>query len=275
MKKRIIISVLLLIIICTVGIMSYSPLRNKIEQIFFATKVYNLLNSEEYMNLHQVITKDSVNSRTIMWQSFNDIEGFILDNKKIYIYAVTLENLKDDMVYDYRLGFENNRSNWYKLKTAKENNNKFKVLIFPDSQSNDYTEWKSLAMNAWQNNQDSDFFINMGDLVDNGYDLVQWNGWFDGVEPMVNNIPVAPVQGNHETYTTDWQVAMPNVYLEMFKLPTNGNDKYQNQYYSYVINLSIQTGSALHHIHNQYVSDKQWYNKAGADGKYSLRRSHK
>ena len=171
MKKRIIISVLLLIIICTVGIMSYSPLRNKIEQIFFATKVYNLLNSEEYMNLHQVITKDSVNSRTIMWQSLNDREDFVLeykqenedeilqvkpqksvldiDNKKIYIYAVTLENLKADMIYDYRLGFENNRSNWYKLKTAKENNNKFKALIFPDSQSNDYTEWKSLAMNAY------------------------------------------------------------------------------------------------------------------------------
>ena len=35
-----------------------------VHQIFFATKVYNLLNSEEYMNLHQVITKDSVNSRT-------------------------------------------------------------------------------------------------------------------------------------------------------------------------------------------------------------------
>lgn len=255
MKKRIIISVLLLIIICAVGIMSYSPLRNKVEQMFFATKVYNLLNSEEYMNLHQVITKDSANSRTIMWQSLNDRDDFVLeykqeneddisqvkpqksvldvDNKKIYIYAVTLENLKADMVYDYRLGFENNRSDWYKLKTAKENNNKFKALIFSDSQSNDYTEWKSLAMTAWQNNQDSDFFINMGDLVDNGYDLVQWNGWFDGVEPMVNNIPVAPVQGNHETYTTDWQVAMPNIYLAMFNLPTNGNDKYQNQYYSF------------------------------------------
>ena len=51
MKKRIIISVLLLIIICAVGIMSYSPLRNKIEQIFFATKVYNLLNSEEYYDV--------------------------------------------------------------------------------------------------------------------------------------------------------------------------------------------------------------------------------
>lgn len=38
MKKRIIISVLLLIIICTVGIMSYSPLRNKIEQIFLLQK---------------------------------------------------------------------------------------------------------------------------------------------------------------------------------------------------------------------------------------------
>ena len=82
MKKRIIISVLLLIIICAIGIMSYSPLRNKIEQIFFATKVYNLLNSEEYMNLHQVITKDSVNSRTIMWQSLNDREDFILEYKQ-------------------------------------------------------------------------------------------------------------------------------------------------------------------------------------------------
>ena len=147
MKKRIIISVLLLIIICAVGIMSYSPLRNKVEQMFFATKVYNLLNSEEYMNLHQVITKDSANSRTIMWQSLNDRDDFVLeykqeneddisqvkpqksvldvDNKKIYIYAVTLENLKADMVYDYRLGFENNRSDWYKLKTAKENNNSY------------------------------------------------------------------------------------------------------------------------------------------------------
>ena len=63
--------------------MSYSPLRNKVEQMFFfATKVYNLLNSEEYMNLHQVITKDSANSRTIMWQSLNDRDDFVLEYKQ-------------------------------------------------------------------------------------------------------------------------------------------------------------------------------------------------
>ena len=58
------------------------------------------------------------------------------------------------------------------------------MLIFPDSQSNDYTDWKNVAMNAWQQNSDSNFFINMGDLVDNGYDLSQWNAWFNSVEAM-------------------------------------------------------------------------------------------
>ena len=60
-------------------------------------------------------------------------------------------------------------------------------------------------MNAWQQNPDSNFFINMGDLVDNGYDLSQWNAWFNSVEAMNTQIPVAPVQGNHEFYTTEWK----------------------------------------------------------------------
>ena len=64
------------------------------------------------MNLHQVITKDSSNSRTVMWQSLNDRDDFILeygtdeegdlttvspqksvlniDDKQIYIYSVYL-----------------------------------------------------------------------------------------------------------------------------------------------------------------------------------------
>ncbi len=249
------IVLIVIVIAAVIAVMNYAPLKNKIAQQFFATKVYALLNNDEVMNLHQVITRDSTDSRTIMWQSLNDRDDFILeygtdtkgdlmsaepaksvldiDGKQIYVYSVNLTGLHPDTEYNYRVGYADSRTNWYNLKTENSTNDNFKVLIFPDSQSNEYTDWKNVAMNAWQNNPDSSFFINMGDLVDNGYDLSQWNAWFESVSDMNTKIPVAPVQGNHEFYTTDWQVDLPIAYNSFFDLPSNGTDKYKNLYYSF------------------------------------------
>lgn len=255
MKKFFIIGIVIIIAVA-MAITFYSPLNNKFNQLFFATKIYTLLNTEEVMNLHQVITQNSTNSRTIMWQSLSDRDDFILeygtdknennlttvkptkklldvDEKQIYVYSVTLNNLTENTLYNYRVGYGDKRIEWETLHTADSKSQKFKVLIFPDSQSNDYTDWNNLAQMAWQNNPDAQFFINMGDLVDNGYDLSQWNDWFGGVDGMINKIPVAPVMGNHETYTTDWEVAMPLPYLNFFDLPPADKTEYQNIYYSY------------------------------------------
>lgn len=253
-KRRLIVLISIILIVCSVvSGFFYTPLKNKIEQILWGTQIYTLLNNEEVMNLHQVITSDSSNSRTIMWQSFTNSDDYILEykidddimtvkpvkdnlivgNKSIYIYTAKLENLAASTKYQYRIGLQNSRSDWHELQTENKQSTDFTAIIFPDSQSNDYTDWQNLAMNAWQNNQESSFFINMGDLVDNGYDLAQWNSWFNSIEPIISKIPVALVQGNHETYTTDWQVAMPEPYLKLFNLPTNGQDKFKNQYYSF------------------------------------------
>lgn len=251
--RKWIIALIIIIIAAAVAVVNYAPLKNKIMQQFFATKVYALLNDDEVMNLHQVITKDSSSSRTVMWQSLSDRNDFIfeygtdkdgelvsvqpvksavnIDGKQLYVYSVHLTGLTPDMTYSYRIGYADSRTDWHDLKTDDRNN--FKVLIFPDSQSNDYTDWKNVAMNAWKQNPDSSFFINMGDLVDNGYDLSQWNAWFGSVEDMNVKIPVAPVQGNHEFYTTDWQVDLPVAYNSFFDLPSNGTDKYKNLYYSF------------------------------------------
>lgn len=50
---------------------------------------------------------------------------------------------------------------------------------------------------------------------------------------MIENIPFAPVMGNHETYNMDWQIAPPTPYLTLFNLPENGTDANKNQYYSF------------------------------------------
>ena len=210
--------------------------------------------SIDAFNVRQVITKDSATSRTILWQSLSEekdafveykssshgktltqkerINDKFTDNGKTsLVHTVTLQDLQPGTEYEYRLGHGESRSQWYKFTTAK--GNKYKVLIFPDSQSADYKNWENVAMPAWKKNQDAKFFMMIGDLVDNGEHDYQWNEWFSRIEPMITRIPVAPTLGNHETYTMDWKVRMPLAYLHYFQLPGGVPQKYQNQFYSF------------------------------------------
>lgn len=205
-------------------------------------------------NIRQVITADSTTSRTFMWQSDyaeenpvveyrqagNDdslmqlpasSDAFSDDGVTTYIHTAAVTDLKPGTAYEYRVGAGDKRSSWQSFHTAQGHD--FKALIFPDSQSSDYSVWAATAQPAWQRNQDAQFFINMGDLVDNGQDHYQWNAWFDVVGDMIARIPVVPLLGNHETYDKDWKVRMPEAYLHLFALPRIDREKYQNQFYSF------------------------------------------
>ena len=205
-------------------------------------------------NIRQVITADSTTSRTFMWQSDyaeeNPVveyrqagdddslmqlpassDAFSDDGVTTYIPTAAVSDLKPGTAYEYRVGAGDKRSDWQSFHTAQGHD--FKALIFPDSQSSDYSVWAATAQPAWQRNQDAQFFINMGDLVDNGQDHYQWNAWFDVVGDMIARIPVVPLLGNHETYDKDWKVRMPEAYLHLFALPRIDREKYQNQFYSF------------------------------------------
>lgn len=205
-------------------------------------------------NIRQVITADSTTSRTFMWQSDyaeeNPVveyrqagdddslmqlpassDAFSDDGLTTYIHTATVSDLKPGTAYEYRVGAGDKRSDWQSFHTAQGHD--FKALIFPDSQSSDYSVWAATAQPAWQRNQDAQFFINMGDLVDNGQDHYQWNAWFDVVGDMIARIPVVPLLGNHETYDKDWKIRMPEAYLHLFALPRIDREKYQNQFYSF------------------------------------------
>lgn len=205
-------------------------------------------------NIRQIITADSTTSRTFMWQSDyaeeNPVveyrqagdddslmqlpassDAFSDDGVTTYIHTAAVSDLKPGTAYEYRVGAGDKRSDWQSFHTAQGHD--FKALIFPDSQSSDYSVWAATAQPAWQRNQDAQFFINMGDLVDNGQDHYQWNAWFDVVGDMIARIPVVPLLGNHETYDKDWKVRMPEAYLHLFALPRIDREKYQNQFYSF------------------------------------------
>lgn len=227
----------------------------KAEQARGAAIHYDLLDEVEARNIRQVMTADPAHSRVIMWQSDYAVKEPVLDyrmegkengetvpvqaekftdgGKNTWIYRARISGLEPGKTYGYRIRDGKKATAWMSLKAFAGNT--FKALVFPDSQSADYSAWKATAMPAWQRNQDAQFFVNMGDQVDNGQDASQWNAWFDVVEPMAEKIPMATTVGNHETYDLNWKVRRPEAYMKLFNLPQNGYAQYPNRFYSFTV----------------------------------------
>ena len=227
----------------------------KAEQARGAAIHYDLLDEVEARNIRQVMTADPAHSRVIMWQSDYAVKEPVLEyrmegkengetvpvqaekftdgGKNTWIYRARISGLEPGQTYGYRIRDGKKATAWMSLKAFAGNT--FKALVFPDSQSADYSAWKATAQPAWQRNQDAQFFVNMGDQVDNGQDASQWNAWFDVVELMAEKIPMATTVGNHETYDLNWKVRRPEAYMKLFNLPQNGYAQYPNRFYSFTV----------------------------------------
>lgn len=212
-----------------------------------------LLDSESRY-IRQIVAKDNSMSRTIMWQSdssepdavieyrlvgSDDIKtlsatdtAFTDDGSTTYIHEGTITDLTPDTKYEYRVGYSTDRrSDWYPLETAGAG--EYEVLIYPDSQSGDYSGWEQIVKNSADRNPNAALYISMGDLVDNGEQAYQWRTWLDSIKPLSARIPLAPTLGNHEMYTLDWKMREPRAYLSYFDVPNNGNATFDHRYYSY------------------------------------------
>lgn len=212
-----------------------------------------LLDSESRY-IRQIVAKDNSTSRTIMWQSdssevdavieyrlvgSDDIKtlsatdtAFTDDGSTTYIHEATITGLEPNTKYEYRVGYSTDRrSDWYSLETAGAS--EYEVLIYPDSQSGDYSGWEQIVKDSAKRNPDAALYISMGDLVDNGEQAYQWRTWLDSIKPLSTRIPLAPTLGNHEMYTLDWKMREPRAYLNYFDVPNNGNVTFDRRYYSY------------------------------------------
>lgn len=203
-----------------------------------------------------VVTADMKHERTISWKTIKSGEPGYLEirpkqaehstkvnakagelpayngGKQSGIYTAHVTDLMAGTDYEYRIAVGKRQSQWMEFKTEPESTS-FKALVFGDSQSLDYKDWANTAQTAWERNADAAFFVNMGDLVDNGQDEWQWNAWFDGGAKLLATIPVVPVMGNHEAYSLDWKMTKPDYYLSFFGLPPNGPAGLEGYAYSY------------------------------------------
>ena len=258
-KKRLIISLLAIITVvgATVGSYVYrDAIYSRIARtaaVVSGQEIKPLLDSESRY-IRQIVAQDNSTSRTIMWQSDNSeadavieyrLEGaekpqtigatdkaFTDDGSTTYIHEATLTGLTPNTKYEYRVGYgTDRRSDWYRLETAGAS--VYDVLIYPDSQSGDYSQWEEIVKSSALRNPRTALYISMGDLVDNGEHAYQWRTWLNSIRPLSANVPLATTLGNHEMYTLDWKMREPYAYLNYFAVPPNGNEIFNRRYYSY------------------------------------------
>ena len=258
-KKRLIISLLAIVTIVGAAVGSYiykDAIQSRIARtaaVVRGQQIKPFLDSESRY-IRQIVAQDNSTSRTIMWQSDGSepdavIEyrlvgeehsqtigatdkSFTDDGSTTYIHEATLTGLTPNTKYEYRVGYgPNRRSDWYSLETAGAS--VYDVLIYPDSQSADYSQWEELVKSSALRNPRTVLYISMGDLVDNGEQAYQWSTWLNSIKPLSANVPLATTLGNHEMYTLDWKMREPRAYLNYFGVPPNGNETFSRRYYSY------------------------------------------
>lgn len=177
-KKRLIISVLAIIALVCVTIGGYvhkDAIQSRIARtaaVVSGQDIKPLLDSESRY-IRQIVAQDNSTSRTIMWQSDSSeadavIEyrlvgsdttqtiratdkAFTDDGSTTYIHEGTLTGLAPNTKYEYRVGYgSDRRSDWYSLETAGAS--VYDVLIYPDSQSGDYSQWEEIVKDSAHRN---------------------------------------------------------------------------------------------------------------------------
>lgn len=208
--------------------------------------------------VHLTIESDPAVSRTISWRSYEDegavvsctdaagkiycsqpkVQSYIIEGRTVWFYTARLADLMPGQYYEYRIhrpSGENLAVGHFKTASSEK---PVKFLLFGDSQSIDYGVWRRTLQEAVDyHGTDADFFVNNGDLVDNGSQYAQWYQWFKNGEGILADLSIVPVVGNHETFAADYRqthsFSMPELFTRQFALPHNGPAGLKEQVFSF------------------------------------------
>lgn len=123
-----------------------------------------------------------------------------LEDRSYMIHRAFVSDLKPGTKYLYRVGDGDNLSDVHTFKTP-EQGNEFSFIIVSDSQGykkSDFEHYRRVLEKAGDMYGDVDFYIHLGDFVDDGRNFLQWKHVLDiPANIMVNNTFV-PVAGNRD-----------------------------------------------------------------------------
>jgi hypothetical protein len=147
-------------------------------------------------------------------------------------HRVIFNNLKPDTKYAYRVGDDENWSEWFQFETSSDTVQPFSFLYLGDVQNDIKSYGSRILRQAYSHFPEADFMLFAGDLVRVSNEEY-WREFFYAGDWIFGMMPVVPTPGNHEydehviqtrTFSKHWN--------QIFTLPPNGpSDKFRNRVY--------------------------------------------
>ncbi len=129
---------------------------------------------------------------------------FTTDMDESHFFFADMKGLKPATEYEYTCGDNENRSEAYSFKTAKENAEKFSFICLSDIQAGDaeppadYSVLRELLKKFLSEHPECEFILTAGDNTNCGQTDIQWTGLFEGLKGICESMPVMFCMGNHD-----------------------------------------------------------------------------
>ena len=201
------------------------------------------------------------NSITIMWETNETTPSLIeygsnpeqiTSSNNVKIHEVTIAGLAPSTPYNYRVsidGYNASWTNWLTFLTSPDDNQLFRIAVYGDTRTfpSDHSQVVRAIM---YNNPEIVFHV--GDLVENGRCLDEWGvQFFSPAAPLMGNITLFPVLGNHEYSMSGKCKTDPKMwYYDYFSLP--GNEQWYALTYGNVRFIILDTNDDFSHGSAQY-----------------------
>ena len=156
--------------------------------------------------------------------------GIYKSNKSLIVnyHSVVFENLNPNTLYAYRVGNDENWSEWIQFKTANNTYSPTQFVYFGDAQNDILNHWSRVIRMAYQTAPNASFVIHAGDLVDSAHKDNEWAQWFKAGGFIHSQWTAIPVVGNHEFQRFDgYEGSLPRrlsiQWRPQFTLPVDDN----------------------------------------------------
>lgn len=156
-----------------------------------------------------------------------------------WTHEVSIDGLKPNSRYSYRVGGAGDWSPTYQFKTAPDDLcTPYNFVVLGDDRSDDdrgaSPRWNGIFQESMNSNPL--FILNSGDLVMDGQEPEHWKNWLSASDPYLAIAPHMPTMGNHDDGPGEGDGAYYNM---IFQLPRNDVSNTEDYYYFTVGNAIV------------------------------------
>ena len=163
-------------------------------------------------------------------------ESLKMDDYSASYHSAIFSNLKPNTLYAYRVGADDNWSEWFQFRTASNKSEPFQFTYLGDGQDAILSLWSRTIRAAYGTAPGTRFIIHGGDLVSHSDNHDEWNQWFAAAGWINGMVPIVMTPGNHGYYHGHGKKKyLTNFWRTQFTLPENGIDALpeSNYYFDY------------------------------------------